>query len=770
MQAKLLTVPALFLSLGLTARAQQTLAEFSICDNAEITIDSGGENATLPLLCDKNDLTVFEADNQSGISFIIKTGEPWVAKGLLVVPAEETTQAPSQMTLYGRNETDGTWNRIGRFNSVSYPAPFVSYVGKTLASQTGAYTEFKLEINKIGEGTKLRIADMQILGYPGDDADNLAVEGNGTISAPDNTENLWAITGGNYNMAVTLKNVKAEYGVENAWVDFTFDEPTKIDGYGLTANQSSVINTRPATWDLLASNDGENWVTLDMRNNEASFDIDNYQQRYSLPSKGVSIDYAAMADRLYEVMIDKFYTDWRGGKYLVHSWNEDPEKINAGYNYWWQAHVVDACTDAFMRTNKQIWRMRAMQVKKGMYGGGNSLWNTFFDDMEWMAIACIRGYQNYTIEPGVWLDEAKQLFEWIWGGWSDVEGGGIAWNSGSGINSKNACSNAPAIIIAARLYQITGEQHYLDKAIMIHDWMLDHLRFDDGFIKDGPNNERRGWAFTYNQGTWVGGLLELYKITRDEKYRETAVDLMDKCLDGRWYSPKGIMREQGSSDGGLFKGIYVRYITEWILSGGLDAERQYRYAKFLVENAKSLYNASLIKPEFKVMPCWQSREATFNGENNGGANGDYHASILLSGVFLFESVDMMRRAGVLNDDYSVKNENIGKEFTHYRLRITDNRGGNNVQFGAFSLYGEAGGAGVDRVSIRECAPCIEGMNGAVRVSGVVPGSAVSVVTPAGMVAASEIAANNVQTVDVGAGIYIVKISGECETTAKVVVK
>ena len=228
MQAKLLTVPALFLSLGLTARAQQTLAEFSICDNAEITIDSGGENATLPLLCDKNDLTVFEADNQSGISFIIKTGEPWVAKGLLVVPAQETAQAPSQMTLYGRNGTDGTWNRIGRFNSVSYAAPFVSYAGKTLASQTGAYTEFKLEVNKIGEGTKLRIAEMQILGYPGDDADNMAVEVNGSFSAPANTDNLWAITGGNYNMAVTLKNVKAEYGVENAWIDFTFDEPVKI--------------------------------------------------------------------------------------------------------------------------------------------------------------------------------------------------------------------------------------------------------------------------------------------------------------------------------------------------------------------------------------------------------------------------------------------------------------------------------------------------------------------------------------------------------------
>ena len=170
------------------------------------------------------------------------------------------------------------------------------------------------------------------------------------------------------------------------------------------------------------------------------------------------------------------------------------------------------------------------------------------------------------------------------------------------------------------------------------------------------------------------------------------------------------------------------------------------------------------------MPCWQSREATFNGENNGGANGDYHASILLSGIFLFESVDMMRRAGVLNDDYSVKNENIGKEFTHYRLRFTDNRGGNNVQFGAFSLYGDGGGAGVERVSVGESAPCIEGMNGAVRVSGVVAGSGVSVVTPAGTVAASGIAANNALEINVAAGIYIVKVTGKCDATAKVVVK
>lgn len=752
------------------ARAQQTVAESSLCDNATLSIEGDGENQTLQNLCDKNDMTVFETGNATAVSVVVDAGEPWVAKGVVTVAADDPAKTPVQMTLYGRNEGDSEWIRIGRFSRMKYSAPFTAHVGKTLASQTSAYTLFKIEFNEMAEGDELRLAEMQILGYRAADSNNIATDANGSFTAPAGTENLQAITGGNYNQTVSLRNVKAENGIENAWIDYTFDTPTALTGYAITANASSASTMRPATWDLLASEDGENWVTLDMRNNEASFNVDNYEQRYDLPSRGARIDFAAAADNIYDKMLANFYRDYWGGKYLVHSWNPDESKVNGGYNYWWMAHAIDAFTDAYKRTGKRIWTTRAAQIKQGMYvaydAGRRDLWNSFYDDMEWMAIACIRAYENYPNAQNVWLAEAKQLFDWIWGGWNEVNDGGIGWNCNDGRDSKNSCSNAPAIIIAARLYQITGEDHYLTKAKMIHDWMLTHSRFDDGFIKDAPGNDNRGWTFSYNQGTWVGGLLELYKITGEEKYRTTATELMDKCLDGRWYSPKGIMREQGGGDGGLFKGIYIRYITEWVVSGKLDPERQYRYAKYLVENAKSLYIASLIKPDWKVMPCWQSREARFNNEDNGGTNGDYHASIMLSGLFLLEGVDLMKREGILNDDYSVKNPAIGKAYRHYRLRFTDNQGGANLQLGGVSLYGDNGGASVEGVAEPGREIAVTGGYGEIEVNGA-DGLQIAVVTPSGIIAATTASASASEHFQVRSGIYLVRVS---DTVSKVLVK
>lgn len=49
-------------------------------------------------------------------------------------------------------------------------------------------------------------------------------------------------------------------------------------------------------------------------------------------------------------------------------------------------------------------------------------------------------------------------------------GGGVWWEKNSP-NSKNACSNGPAMILAARLYRETGKQEYLDFATKIYDWM-----------------------------------------------------------------------------------------------------------------------------------------------------------------------------------------------------------------------------------------------------------------------------------------------------------
>ncbi|MDE6339514.1 MAG: glycoside hydrolase family 76 protein, partial [Muribaculaceae bacterium] len=380
-------------------------------------------------------------------------------------------------------------------------------------------------------------------------------------------------------------------------------------------------------------------------------------------------------------------------------WSGNPDLINRGYNYWWMAHAVDAYVDAYARMGNRLYQSRAFQIKEGMYtaynGGRQDLFNDYNDDMEWMCIACCHAYGSFTADKSKWLAEAVQLFDWIWQSW-DESTGGILWTVGSQrgvLSSKNSCSNAPAMICANYLYEITGDESYLQKSKMIFDFMSEHSLFDDGFVKDGPENDNRGWAFTYNQGTWIGGLMGLYKATGEQKYYDIAVDLIDKSIDSRWYSPNGILCESGKGDGGLFKGIYIRYITEWVLSGLLDENRKMRYANYLLENARSLYLSALIKPDFTIMANWQDR-----GESSLET---YDSSVVLSGLFLLEGVDKLRRAGILTDNYTLNNPSHGKPFRHYRLNVTANYGGNKVDINSFSLLGEHAGSGVTDITMPE---------------------------------------------------------------------
>lgn len=770
MNNKYLTIFATAICCSVNMAGQQTVMTYNALENAEIEQEGNSANPTIAHLTDGNDMTVFEAENVSTCTLVFKTKSVITAKGISVVAGQDLDKSPSRMTLYGMEPTSGEWKAIGRYTTgVTFEGPMTNFVGRT-TSASMATDRFKLEISKIKSGTTLEIAEVQLLGQP-EDAGVISTADNGSFSASENAENLWAVDGSNPATAVNFRSARVDYGVADSWLEYTFNEPVEIAGYSLGTNVNTSASSRPNTWELLASEDGEHWVTLDMRNNETWAEIDNYSQNFIFEAPGVSIDYASASDGILQVLDDKFYRDYNGGKYLIHSWNEDPEKINTGYNYWWMAHAIDAYIDAYQRTGENKYQIHARQIRAGMRGN-NGLWNTFYDDMEWMALACIRGYETFKLEKESWLEDAIQLFDWIWEGWNYDDGteGGIRWNHSDDGKGKNSCSNAPAMIAAARLYELTSEQSYLDKAIMIYEWMLTHSRFDDGFIKDAPNNENRGWAFTYNQGTWVGGLLELYKITGDEKYRDVAVDLMDKSLDWRWYSPNGIMREQGASDGGLFKGIYIRYITNWVLSGLLDSERQFRYAKYLVENAKSLYNCALVKPEYRVMPNWKNRAEVVNGETNGGVDGSYHASIALSGIFLFESVDMMRRAGLLNDDYSVINPAVGKQYTHYRLNVTDNMGAANMQIGAFGLLGKDSDAGIGLVGASSNHKAsVKVLSGALELS-VDEDSVVTIYDGSGVIMKEFPIPSGNTTVDCMHGFYIVKIDSiDNVTVSKIIV-
>ncbi|MCM1110738.1 MAG: hypothetical protein NC336_05990 [Clostridium sp.] len=667
----------------LSSRAQQVLTWNNPLATPAV---EASELTGLPLenLTDGNDLSVVTFSNVTlPLSVTFTTDRPFLAKGINIVIGSDCDKAPYQLVVYGRNDASDQWKSIGSYRVGVFSDPYTGYSGKTTSS-TVPYTRFKFEITKIRNSADLEIAEIELLGTYDEDL-SIATGANGSFSASSKATDP--------ALPFTFKNALAQYGLADTWLQYDFDEPTAIGAYSLTACANTDRTARPRAWELLGSEDGETWHTLDMRANQGDWTADNFEYR-RVPGQGTSpVDFAAAADELLGVMQKKFVSTWGKGKYLINSWHEDPSKMDYGYNYWWMAHAIDGCVDAYNRTGDERYRILAQDIREGMYTAYDAsrydLWNSYYDDMEWMNLACMRAYESFTRLQSSWLNDAVKLFGWIWQGWNYDNGseGGIRWNSGSG-TGKNSCSNAPAMIGAARLYQLTGEEQYLEKAVMIFDWMLTHSRFDDGFIKDAPDNDNRGWVFTYNQGTWVGGLLELYRITREQKYYDIAVDLIDKSIDDRWYTPDGIMREQGIGDGGMFKGIYIRYIANWVLSGFLDQEHQVRYATFLVENARSMVECALHKDTWTVMPDWKTRDSFANGEVNGASDGSYHSSVLLSGLFLLESVDAMRRAGILGEDYSVVNPAVGKKYSHYRVRFTSNYGSSDLNIGGFSLFGE----------------------------------------------------------------------------------
>jgi hypothetical protein len=145
----------------------------------------------------------------------------------------------------------------------------------------------------------------------------------------------------------------------------------------------------------------------------------------------------------------------------------------------------------------------------------------YYDDNEWVCIQLLLGYTRLN-KPAL-LEAAEKNLEFIWTGWDDVLGGGIYWSSE--YSGKNACSNAPAAIAFLLAYQLTENEEYLKKGIIIYDWMNSTLREGDLFIDNirVESGAKNGWKGTYNQATMIYAGSLLYEITGEKEYYDLTV-------------------------------------------------------------------------------------------------------------------------------------------------------------------------------------------------------------------------------------------------------
>jgi predicted alpha-1,6-mannanase (GH76 family) len=302
-------------------------------------------------------------------------------------------------------------------------------------------------------------------------------------------------------------------------------------------------------------------------------------------------------------------------------------------NYWPSAHTLDVLVDAYIRNSSPAIKTKMNDLLTGMYAKNGNTWlNYYYDDMEWMALACLRAYKATgdvafkNITDVLWSD--------IKSGWSSDLGGGIWWRKDN--SSKNTPSNMPAAILAARLYREFNKPEDLQWAQQIYNWQKAVLYDNsnglvwDNIEKNGTKNT--SWKFTYNQGTFLGAAMELYKITNNTAYLDDAYKAADYTLNSGFLTANGVLKDEGGGDGGLFKGVFVRYFTRMIIDGGINNNKKQNYLSFMKTNAETLWVKGTNKNSVLFGSAW---------DKIPGSTVDF--TVQLSGMMMIEAAAELKK-------------------------------------------------------------------------------------------------------------------------------
>lgn len=318
------------------------------------------------------------------------------------------------------------------------------------------------------------------------------------------------------------------------------------------------------------------------------------------------------ADGMVSSLIDNFWGASFKDKPYRYFFNKKSGQADMSIaDYWPQAHSIDVITDAYLRTGKkQYYRLYDLwwkgmpcynfAARDGKRFHNDPWWNPFVDDMEWHCIALIRIYQ--ATKEVRYLNRAREIYaDWIWSQWSPESEepwhGGITWKTDVS-PSKNACSNGPAAIVAAKLASLASvdgsfaknksREEYLNEAMSIYRWERKYLwNAENGAIYDNMNNKGQlgRFSLSYNQGTFIGAAVELFKLTGENSLIDDAI-LTARYTTGPMSKRNGgVLPDATEGDGGLFHGIFFRYFANLIVLPELDEAIRQEFIDYLQHSA-----------------------------------------------------------------------------------------------------------------------------------------------------------------------------------------
>ena len=154
----------------------------------------------------------------------------------------------------------------------------------------------------------------------------------------------------------------------------------------------------------------------------------------------------------------------------------------------------------------------------------------YYDDNQWIGITALDAYER--TKKKSYFELGKLVYDFMMSGYDSVLGGGIYWKETSK-SSKNTCSNGPGVLVALQLYQVSKDEKYLDTALLIYNWTNEKLQAPSGLYYDNiktRDNSIGKATFSYNTGTMLQSNVYLYECTKEEKYLKRAIAIADSSL------------------------------------------------------------------------------------------------------------------------------------------------------------------------------------------------------------------------------------------------
>ena len=375
-------------------------------------------------------------------------------------------------------------------------------------------------------------------------------------------------------------------------------------------------------------------------------------------------------NQLYRLVKDTYETkaDSMTNAFIESFMIKDKGYFNVSYKhyadnaYWTQAHAIDVVVYNYERhkgidgelANRYLtYIKRWYKNKANNYSGAPAATSTtpnttsgykmfenpYTDDMCWITLTLL--HIGEATGTAAYSTIARQVFDnyIIKRAKEDAASGGLwlPWSTHSGKDGPNACTQSPATLIAAKLYQKYGTEKYLEYAKKLYKYTAKNIVKSDGRVEEPP--------LTYTQGTFGEACRILYHITDENssiknKYKTLAYTYInyaftsDRCTSGG-----NILRSEGSSgDQSIFKAVLIPYAVNYVLDESMTASNRKTIFNYILTNTKMMWN-NLNLDRYPIVFCNYDWRSPYTG-----ADSDASMGAMCSGTSLMENTARMCRA------------------------------------------------------------------------------------------------------------------------------